>query len=69
MLDACAPGYAIVEKPHKYWVLYNGRTFRALPKGKQGSDNPEIERGHIKKMIRALGIDQEHARKFLHIFD
>jgi hypothetical protein len=67
MLDECAPGYTHRIKPHNIWVTFNGRTYPALPRGKKGDTNPEIQVGHIKQMIRFLGIDMECAQGVLKI--
>jgi hypothetical protein len=57
MLDDCAPGAVIVPKPHRNWVVWQGATYRGLPRGKHGSRrNPEIETGHVKRMARFFGI-------------
>ena len=57
MLNACAPGAVIVPKPHHNWVIWNGLTYRGLPRGKHGArQNPEIEIGHVKKMARFFEI-------------
>lgn len=58
MLDDCAPGAVIVPKPHHNWVIWQGMTYRGLPRGRHGSSrrNPEIEVGHVKKMARFFGI-------------
>ncbi len=68
MLAACAPGNVIKEHIHNYSVSYNGRIYPALPKGAHGSkDRAEIQVGHIRKMIRFLGIDEECAKAHLPI--
>lgn len=36
MLDDCAPGAVIVEKKHHNWVMWRGRTYRALPRAGHG---------------------------------
>jgi hypothetical protein len=69
MLDACAAGYRIEEKLHHYWVTYNGKTFRTLPKGSHANrghraTEAEIEFGYVRSMIRDLEIDCPCARKF-----
>ena len=55
MLEQCAPGFVWKEKPHHIWVAFSGRTYPSLPKG-QHSGKGEIEKGHVKKMARFLGI-------------
>lgn len=67
MLKQCALGHHVREKPHHYWVTYNGQTFTGLPKGGHGQSKPRIEIGHIKKMIRSLEVDMECAKKMLPI--
>jgi hypothetical protein len=66
MLDACAPGARIVIKPHKIWVYYKDKAYRGLPRGEHGSENPEIEKGHVKRMARHFDI-LECAKSFLGI--
>jgi hypothetical protein len=57
MLDDCAPGAVIVPKLHHNWIVWNGRTYRGLPRGKHGNRrNPEIESGHVRRMARFFDI-------------
>lgn len=58
MLKHCAKGYSIRLANHGYLVKYNNRVFRALPKFKN------VELGHIRKMVRHLGIDWKCATGF-----
>jgi len=67
MLQACAPGFTIERKKHRYWVRYNNLIFRGLPTGEHGDKKPEIEVGIIRQMIRYLGIEKECAKKHLPI--
>ena len=55
MLKRCADGYEIRTATHHRIVNYDDQTFRTLPK----HDN--IELGHIRSMVRHLGIDRECA--------
>jgi hypothetical protein len=57
MLESCAPGHSIRLATHSRVIHYNGLVFPSLPK----FDN--IELGHIRKMVRHLGIDRECAEK------
>ncbi|MHB1665445.1 MAG: hypothetical protein ACYCT7_09335 [bacterium] len=67
MLDNCASGHTRKAGDH-YWVIkFNGKIYYTLPKGEHGSKNPDIEIGHIKKLIRHLGIDEDCAKKYLSI--
>lgn len=70
MLSMCAPGHRIMEKTHYYRVEYGGRTYATLPKGAHSdrgkrAGQAEIEVGHVRKMIRHLGIDEECAKRVI----
>lgn len=65
MLDSCADGYEAVEQQHSWRVMYKGRTYPKLQLGKRSSATREVELGHVKKMIRHLGIDPECASRHL----
>ena len=67
MLDHCCPGWTRVESGHFFRVMWKGRTYAALPKGQHGKKQgrAEVEVGHVKHMIRQLGIDMGCARKHL----
>ena len=57
MLEACAPGFSVQERPHNWCVFYKDQTYPSLPKGEHGArKNPGIEAGHIKRMARLFGI-------------
>lgn len=59
MLDRCAPGYSIKVSEHRIRVTWRERVYPALPRGEHGAgDRAEIEKGHVKKMVRALGIEE-----------
>jgi hypothetical protein len=65
MLDACAEGYTVEDKTHRRWVRYRDHTFH-LPLGEHGTrENPEIEVGYVKSMIRHLQIDERCAKREL----
>ena len=66
MLDACAEGYSKRES-REYWIVsYNAKTYRSLPLGPHGRrHNPETEAGHIRALIRHLGVSKECAEKYL----
>lgn len=67
MLKACAPSFTSERKKHRIWISYNGLIFRGMPTGEHGEQNPKIQVGHIKHMIRYLGIKLECAREHLSI--
>ena len=58
-MDHCAPGYTWKEKVHNIWVYYNNKTYANLPKQK------EIAVGHIRKMLRHLGVDPACAGEYI----
>lgn len=58
MLEKCAPGYTIRRTTHGRVVTFNQKVFRDIPKFH------DIEIGHIRKMVRHLGIDLNCARKY-----
>ena len=64
LLQECAEGSELKRKKHRYWVLYNGKTYRGLPLGQHGKKT-EIEIGHLRSMVRFLGIDTDCAAKFI----
>jgi len=59
MLEDCAPGATWRTATHSVVVSYNGRKYPSLPKYKN------LELGHIRKMVRHLGIDQQCAAKHI----
>jgi hypothetical protein len=61
MLKKCAPGYDLRPSTHSRVITFNGRVFRELP----GQKHSTIELGHIRKMIRFLGISVDCANKWV----
>jgi len=62
MLEECAPGHTLKERTHKWCVMWEGRTFPSMPKGKHGRrTNPTIEMGHVRHMVRQLEISEDCA--------
>lgn len=57
MLEECAPNSTIRLATHSRVVSFNGQVYRTLPKF------DEIELGHVRKMVRHLGIDRECAKR------
>jgi hypothetical protein len=55
MLDKCAAGHSIRLATHSRVVTYNNKVYRTLPKF------DKIELGHVRKMVRYLGINQQCA--------
>jgi len=59
-LEFCAPGVKITLKTHRYWIVFGGKTFRGLPKGKgRGDLQTEIRFGDVTQMVRMLELDRE----------
>lgn len=66
MLDHCAAGHVKRSTEHHWVVSYNGKTYRALPLGPHGRrQNPEIETGHVRALLRDLRIARECADRYL----
>ncbi len=63
MLEECAPGHTVKPQTHNYCVRYQGLTFPALPKGRHGAKDPEIQMGHVRQMIRQLQLDLDCVTK------
>ena len=61
MLKKCAPGYELRPSTHSRVVTFGGRVFRELP----GQKHSTIELGHIRKMVRFLGISVDCANKWV----
>jgi hypothetical protein len=58
MLNHCAPGHTRKQRVHNWVVTYGSRSFPRLPVGEHGArKNPEIQVGHVKTMVRFLGIE------------
>ena len=66
MLDECAPGHEKKQADHYWHIKYNGKHYKDFPKGEHGPKNPEIQIGHIRKLIRHFSIE-DCTRKFLPI--
>ncbi|MBI5486271.1 MAG: hypothetical protein HY905_02945 [Deltaproteobacteria bacterium] len=65
MLDACAPGHTRRQRVHNWLIRWGDRAYPRLPVGEHGRrQNPEIEVGHVKQMVRLFGIE-ECAKRFL----
>lgn len=58
MLKECAKGHDLRRTTHGRRVEYDGKVYLDLPK------HDDIEIGHIRKMVRHLGIDKDCARRF-----
>jgi hypothetical protein len=57
MLEKCAPGSTVRLANHSRVITFNRKVYPSLPKF------DDIEVGHIRKMVRFLGIDKECAKK------
>lgn len=66
MLDSCAPGYTRKLREHNYVVRFQDRSFPSLPLGPHGKrENPPIQMGKVKQMVRQLGLDPECVKRHL----
>jgi hypothetical protein len=66
MLDVCAPEHVRKQADHYWHIKYNGKHYSNFPKGEHGSKNPQIQIGHIRKIIRFFNIE-ECAKRLLPI--
>lgn len=67
MLDNCASCHTRKAGDHYWTVKFKGKIYYTLPKGKYSSKYPDVEIGHIKKLIKHLSIDEGCAKKYLAI--
>ncbi len=59
MLKKCAPGYERVQKTHNWRVTWQGKAYYRLPLGSHGHRrNAEVEIGHVRSLVRYLGIEE-----------
>jgi hypothetical protein len=66
MLDRCAPGYTRKAREHNFVIYYLGSSFPSLPLGKHGKrENPSIQAGHVKQMVRQLKLDADCVKRSL----
>lgn len=57
MLRECAPDYTCVETDHYFRITFGGKVYPNLPTGPHGKmGTKEIEGGHVRQMVRALGL-------------
>jgi hypothetical protein len=57
MLKECAPNSSVRLATHSRVVDFNGKVYRTLPKF------DKIELGHVRKMVRHLGINPDCAKR------
>ena len=66
MLRHCAPGATWQTKKHRHWVRWNTKTSRNIPLGPHGRRaKVTVDAGHIRSMVRHLGIDPTCASRFI----
>ena len=59
MLEHCLGEYERRQSDHHWRVTKSGRIFPRLPLGKHGKrENPEIAKGHVRKLARFFGIEE-----------
>jgi hypothetical protein len=63
MLDHCAGGWTDKIYTHNRFIFFNGKTFNRIPLGEHGRrKDVENELGHVRQMVRQLGIDETCAK-------
>lgn len=66
MLEECAPGHQRKASAEYWTIKFQGKSYRSLPLGPHGRRvNPDIEAGHVRGLLRHLGISRECADKLL----
>ncbi len=66
MLDECAPGHSRKEQAHSWRVDFNDRRFPSFQLGKRSrGQEAEITMFHVRKLVRALEIDEDCVRRLL----
>ncbi len=66
-LKACLGPFEKKVADHRICYTVNGRRYPSFPKGGHGEHDPEIQKGHVKKLFRELGVSPECALKELGI--
>jgi hypothetical protein len=57
MLDHCAPGHTRSATTHYWCIRFGGKTYPSFPLGAHGRrKNPTVQVGHVRAMVRQLGI-------------
>lgn len=64
MLNRCAPGHNRVLKEHRWWVTWNGRQFRNLPKGPGRNQDADVRFAYVEQIVDVLQIDPDCAAHF-----
>lgn len=65
MLDACAEGHSRSVGDHYWRVTYAGLVYPTLPTGAKSDKRKMISALHVAKMVRALRVPADCARKHL----
>lgn len=65
VLDKCLGGFEKKITDHYIRYKANGRVYPSFPLGKHGKGDKEIEKGHVKKLFRELGVSLECAESIL----
>ena len=58
MLKVCAPGHTKIKRDHNWLIAYGGSTCHGFPRGGHKKKMAEIELGHVRQLIRHLGIEE-----------
>ena len=67
MLDDCAAGHSKTANQEYWTIRYGGKTFRKFPTGAHGNRrNPEVERGHVKAMVRHFLLPADCVARHIH---
>jgi hypothetical protein len=64
MLNRCAPGHEKVLTQHRWWVTWNGRSYRDLPKGPGRHQDADVRFAYVEKLVAVLRIAPACAGRF-----
>lgn len=56
-LDHCLAGHEKRETDHHWRITMGERTYPRLPVGGHGERDPEIQKGHLRRLVRFFGIE------------
>jgi len=65
MLDTCAPESRRIPKLHHWWIWNGSICYQGLPKPHGKPERAEVEIGHVRTMVRRLGIDRNCAERMI----
>lgn len=68
VLHDCAPGHSVKTTDHGHRIMWRDKTYPGFPLGAHGKKRKrkaEIKLGHMRQLIRVLGIDPDCAKRHI----